>query len=96
MFLISKIPNPAFDTQTKENLITKMTKDITLDAVISSIFIKKLAKSSIVQSILDWLALKEAAELSKISKSSGKKVKVAKLEDAYNAGTSKSNDCALF
>ena len=96
LFLVSKIPNPTFDTQTKENLTTKMSKDITLDATVTPQFIKKLAKSSIVQSILDWLALKEAAELSKISKSSGKKVKIAKLEDAYNAGTSKSIDCALF
>ena len=96
LFLVAKIPNPTFDTQTKENLTTKMSKDITLDAIISPIFIKKLAKSSIVQSILDWLALKEAAELSKMSKLSGKKVKVAKLEDAYNAGTPKSGECALF
>jgi DNA topoisomerase-2 len=53
IFLICKIPNPSFDTQTKEYLSTKMTKEITQDCEISQQTIKKIMKSHIVESILE-------------------------------------------
>lgn len=95
LFLISKIPNPTFDSQTKENLTSKMIKDVTLDCDLSDKLYKQLLKSDIVKSILEWVQMKEQAELNKLNKNvAGKTIRVEKLVDAHKAGTSESlNAC---
>ena len=96
IFLICKIPNPSFDTQTKEYLSTKMTKEITQDCEISQQTIKKIMKSHIVESILEWVQLKEQQELNKLNKkAAGKTIRVEKLVDAHKAGTNESQLCSL-
>lgn len=81
MFLICKIPNPTFDTQTKECLTNYISKDIYGDSKFSAPLIKKIMKSDIVESILNLIELKKRQELSQLNKSL-QKLKVEKLIDA--------------
>lgn len=92
LFLNCKIPNPSFETQTKENLTTKMVSDIIKDVNISDNFIKKLATSDIKNDIVNFASLKEFQEAKK-STQNGKKVKIriAKLDDANKSGKSPHN-----
>jgi DNA topoisomerase-2 len=92
LFLICKIANPVFDTQTKENLTLKINDT----ALLSDAIFKKLIKSDIIQSILDWIELKEQAALRKVnSKSAGKILRVNKLIDAHKAGTTSGYKASL-
>ncbi len=91
LFLICKIPNPSFDTQTKESL-TNVIKDSLPNISFTDLFIKKLIKSEICQSILDWLAAKEAQMLAKESKKLAN-VKVQKLIDAVSKNR---EECILY
>jgi DNA topoisomerase-2 len=93
LFLIARIANPTFDTQTKENLTIKIQDKIDL----SDKLYKQLLKSDIVKSILEWVQLKEQAELNKLNKSAaGKTIRVEKLRDAHKAGTNESHLCAIL
>jgi len=92
LFLVSKIANPTFDTQTKENLTIKITDKFEL----TDKLYKQLLKSEIVKSILEWVKLREQAELNKLNKkSAGKTVRVDKLIDAHKAGTNEGHKCYL-
>lgn len=83
IFVIAKIANPVFDTQTKEKLTLKTDLPI-----LPKPLYKKLLNSSIVESILQWIELKEQQALKKINnKSAGKSIRVPKLLDAHKAGT---------
>lgn len=92
LFLVCKIPNPEFDTQTKENMTKNLTIDIHQKCYVSTNNVKKIMKSEIVQSILDEIELKEAARLKRMQKQK-KKLKVEKLIDANSKDRSK---CQLF
>lgn len=92
LFLIAKIPNPTFDSQTKECLTNQISKDILNNFTISDSFVKKIMKSEIVESILYALELKEKDELRRLQKSQ-QKTKVEKLVDANSKDRSK---CQLF
>jgi DNA topoisomerase II len=91
LFLICRIPNPVFDTQTKENLKNTITKEIYGDGKLSAGFMKKIMKSEIVETILNFIELKKKQELAKMNKSL-QKVKVEKLIDAKGK---KRGDCIL-
>lgn len=95
LFLISSIPNPEFNTQTKEYLTSKIDNDM---VNISDNFLQKIIKSDIMESIRNWLDAKELASIAKdVNKSSNRiKFQINKLEDANYAGTDKSKDCYLF
>lgn len=98
VFLNCKIPNPMFETQTKENLTTKMISDLVKDVEVSEAFIKKLASSQIKNDIVNFATLKEFQEAKKSTQNGQKvKVKIAKLDDANKAGKSPdSMKCHLF
>jgi len=96
IFIICKIVNPTFDNQTKENLTTKMTAQITKDVVISDKLIKQLISSQMVEEIVKFIELKEKASLSSVSGKKTYKVRIRKLDDANKAGTSESEKCMLF
>lgn len=92
LFLVCKIANPTFDTQTKENLTIKITDKFE----ISDKFYKQLLKSEIIESILEWVQLKEQAQLNKLNKkSAGKTIRVEKLVDAHKAGTTLGHKASL-
>jgi DNA topoisomerase II len=92
LFLIAKVPNPTFDTQTKENLTNYISKEIHQGTKVSESTLKKIMKSEIVQSIMDYIKLKEQQELKRIQGAS-KKIKIAKLVDA---DASDRSECELF
>lgn len=92
LFLIAKIPNPTFDSQTKECLTNQITKEVLNGFEINPNFVKKLMKSEIVQSILDAIEQKEKEELKRLQKNQ-QKMKVKKLIDANGKDRSQ---CRLF
>lgn len=96
LFLICKIPNPTFDTQTKENMTLKMKDEFTKNCDLSDKLYKQLMKSEIIENILNWVQMKEQMELNKMNKkAAGKTIRIDKLVDAHKAGTSDGWKCAL-
>lgn len=93
LFLVSKIANPAFDTQTKVNLKTKIKDKVDL----SEKTYKALKKSKIIESILEWVELRQQAQLKKLNKkAAGKTIRVEKLVDAHKAGTTQGHKAMCF
>lgn len=95
LFIDSTIINPAFSSQTKEKLITE-PKEFGSIHEVSEKILNKVFKSEIIQSVLDWVERKKAAEerakLRKLNKNLDKK-KVLKLIDAKKSGNR--NNCTL-
>ncbi len=98
LFLNCRIPNPSFETQTKENLTTKMTAELTKGVEVSDNFVKKIAASEIKNDIVNFATLKEFQEAKKSTQNGQKvKVRIAKLDDANKAGKQPdSMKCHLF
>jgi len=98
VFINCKIPNPAFETQTKENLTTKIAGVVVKGGVVSESFIKKLAASKIKTNILNFAAIKEFQEAKRSTQNGQKaKIRIAKLDDANKAGKAPdSMKCHLF
>jgi len=98
LFLNCKIPNPSFETQTKENLTTKMVSELVKDVEVSESFIKKLMTSQIKADIVNFATIKEFQEAKKSTQGGQKvKVRIAKLDDANKAGKiGESSKCGLF
>ncbi len=92
LFVVCRIPNPMFDSQTKEYLTNTINKECLGDFKISESFIKKVMKSDIVESILAAIERKENDELKKLQKQQ-QKIKIDKLIDA--TGTDRT-DTQLF
>ncbi len=95
-FINSVIINPAFSSQTKDTLTSKIDK-FGSKYEPTPAFMKKLAKCGIVEQVIELAKFKENAGL---KKTDGKKqVKIAgipKLEDANKAGTKESGKCTLI
>lgn len=96
LFLKSTIPNPAFDSQTKETLTTPSTK-FGAKPEVSDKFIEKLYKTGIADKAI---AINAALENKNLKKTDGKKRSVirnlTKLQDANWAGTARSHECTLI
>lgn len=96
VFVNALIVNPAFDSQTKDNLTTKVSA-FGSTCVLPEKLLKQVEKSGVVDNILSWAKFKQTAELKKKSGSKRSKVVgITKLDDANNAGTAKSKDCTLI
>ncbi len=96
IFVNCLIENPSFDSQTKETLTTKKAK-FGSKCELSTKFLNKIEKSSVVEKIINFAAFKERQKLGK--KSGTKKIKltgILKLDDANFAGSAKSKDCTLI
>lgn len=100
LFLDSTIVNPKYDSQTKEKLISELSKDVRAQASVSEKFIKRLTQSPIIQSVLDWVNAKaqaqQLAELRKLNKEADKTDprRVEKFSDA--AEKRDRHKCILF
>ena len=96
VFMNSVIINPAFTSQVKETLKTKVT-DFGSTCELSDKFIKKVYASGIVDQVINLVKMKQDSLL---KKSDGKKTSkisgIPKLEDANFAGTKKSSQCYLI
>ncbi|KAK4872667.1 hypothetical protein RN001_014696 [Aquatica leii] len=95
VFINCLIVNPTFDSQTKENMTLQM-KSFGSKCALSEKFITQITKSGIVESVLTWAKFKAQTQLEKTSGKKQVKLKVAKLEDANEAGTKSSYKCTLI
>jgi len=96
VFVNCLIENPAFDSQTKENM-TLGTSKFGSKCVITEEFMKKVMKSGVIDSVMDFAKFKEEAALKKTDGSKRSRITgIVKLEDANNAGTKKAADCTLI
>lgn len=96
VFVKSTIPNPTFDSQTKDTLTTPVSKfGYKLD--LSDKFYDKLYKSGLTEKAL---ALSQTGASKTAKKTDGKKHVslrgIPKLDDANWAGTAKSQECTLI
>jgi DNA topoisomerase-2 len=98
LFLNCKIPNPAFETQTKENLTTRIAGNVVKPGIVPEKFIKKLYSSKIKDNIVNFVSIKEFQDAKKATQNKvTPKVKIAKLDDANKAGKMPDNmKCHLF
>lgn len=98
LFIDCTIINPAFSSQTKEKLITE-PKDYGSIHELSEKILKQIFSSEIIQSVLDWIERKKAAEerakLRKLNNNLDKS-KVIKLIDAKKSGDRKGCTLAIF
>ncbi|KAG5253909.1 DNA topoisomerase [Salix suchowensis] len=95
VFVNCLIDNPAFDSQTKETLTLRQSS-FGSKCELSEDFLKKVAKSEIVDNLLSWAKFKENKELKKTDGTKTAKVNVPKLEDANEAGGRYSEKCTLI
>ncbi|CDO71762.1 hypothetical protein BN946_scf184920.g46 [Trametes cinnabarina] len=96
IFVNALIENPTFDSQTKETLTLPASKFGTRPTL-SEDFMKKVAKSSIVDHVLNWAKFKADQQLKKTDGSRRTRLTgMTKLSDANNAGTRKAADCTLI
>lgn len=95
-FIDSIIDNPSFSSQTKDTLKTPV-KEFGCKYTVNDTFIKKLAKTGIVDKIINLAKFKENQNL---KKTDGKKTNtirgIPKLDDANKAGGAFSNKCTLI
>lgn len=98
LFINCTVINPAFSSQTKEKLITE-PKDFGSTHELSERTLKQVLNSEIIQSVLDWIEKKKAADerakLRKLNKGLDKK-KVVKLIDAKKKGDRSNCTLAIF
>ena len=97
LFINSKIINPAFDSQTKETLTTKV-ENFGSTCQLSNQFISKILSSGVLDAIILQAEARLQANMAK--KLKGKKqnrlLGIPKLEDANWAGTNKASKCLLI
>ncbi|XP_063685282.1 DNA topoisomerase 2-alpha-like isoform X2 [Bolinopsis microptera] len=97
LFINSLVENPAFDSQTKENMTLKKNKfGSTCEP--SDRFMKDILKTGVLDYVMDWATTKSQRQLQqKSAGKKGSKIKgEAKLSDAKDAGTARSKDCTLI
>lgn len=96
IFIDSTIINPAFSSQTKEELKTKQAEFGSTYEMNDKI-VSKIIKSGIVEQIIQMAKLKDQVILKNTDGKKTNNIKgIPKLEDAEWAGTKKSNVCRLI
>jgi DNA topoisomerase II len=96
IFVNAQIENPAFDSQTKENLITKAS-NFGSKFTVSEKLIKQLMNTQIVENIMSWAQFKQSKDMKKTDGAKRLRLTgIPKLDDANNAGGRNSKDCTLI
>ncbi|XP_028390602.1 DNA topoisomerase 2-alpha-like isoform X2 [Dendronephthya gigantea] len=96
IFINCLVENPAFDSQTKENM-TLRAKDFGSQCVLGDKFVKEVTQCGVVENILDWVKVKTQTQLKKNSGGKHSKLKgIPKLDDANDAGGKNSRECTLI
>ncbi|GLV36144.1 Topoisomerase 2 [Carabus blaptoides fortunei] len=96
IFVNCLIVNPAFDSQTKENMTTQ-SKKFGSKCDLSDKFITSFSKSGVIETVLNWAKFKAQNELGKHSGKKQTKLKgIPKLEDANEAGSKTAHKCTLI
>ncbi|KAI5475823.1 DNA topoisomerase II, partial [Pseudohyphozyma bogoriensis] len=97
LYINCLIVNPTFNSQTKEEMTLKSSQYKDRKCKISEEFLKKVAKSGIVDNILYWAKAKQDQLMKKTDGTKRSRITgLAKLEDANNAGTRSGNKCTLI
>ena len=95
IFVNCLVNNPAFTSQTKEQMTTKATQ-FGSKCVLGEDFLKKICKSDAVQNILDFAEKKADKMMSKSDGNKRSRVSNAKLVEANLAGTRRGHECTLI
>jgi len=99
VFVNCAIENPAFDSQTKENLTLKPSLFGSRFKITDEMK-QEVLTSGVVQAILDWVNVKEQVDLEKLMRvprvSSSSRIPLPKLEEANWAGGKRSKECTLI
>jgi DNA topoisomerase-2 len=96
LMVSAKVPNPTFQSQVKECLVTPAAK-FKEKFVVESDWIKRFLKNTGVGAMVaDTLAVKKQRELAKTDGTKTSRVKVENLDDAHWAGTRRSKECSLI
>ncbi|XP_027113751.1 DNA topoisomerase 2 [Coffea eugenioides] len=96
VFVNALIDNPAFDSQTKETLTLRQSS-FGSKCELSQEFLKKVAKSGVVENLLSWADFKQSKDLKKTDGAKRQRITgITKLEDANDAGGKNSDRCTLI
>jgi DNA topoisomerase-2 len=95
IFIRCLVENPAFSSQTKEELTTA-SKNFGSKCEVSDDFIEKLAKSGVMDKAVELTTFKEKDSLKKTDGAKRTTLIVPKLEDANKAGGAESYKCTLI
>ncbi|KAJ3222418.1 DNA topoisomerase 2 [Clydaea vesicula] len=96
IFINCLIENPAFDSQTKENMTLKSSA-FGSKCTIDDDFMKKVLKSGILETIMSFAQFKQQQALKKTDgKKNSRITGIAKLDDANNAGSRNGSQCTLI
>jgi DNA topoisomerase-2 len=95
LYLDCTIVNPSFSSQTKEKLITEQ-KEFGHSYQVPPKLIASIIKSEIVQSILDWVQQKKAADESKAARQLNKSLDRLKVDKLIDAKSRDRRNCQLF
>jgi DNA topoisomerase-2 len=95
LFVNCLIVNPAFTSQTKEQLTTKV-KQFGSRCVLTDAFLKKIGQTDAVQNILNFAQAKADQVLAKSDGNRRSRMSNPKLVDANLAGTKRGHECTLI
>ncbi|QSZ33541.1 hypothetical protein DSL72_005109 [Monilinia vaccinii-corymbosi] len=95
LFVNCLITNPAFTSQTKEQLTTRK-QQFGSQCVLTDEFLKKIGKTEAVENILNFAAKKADQELAKSDGNRRSRMNNPKLVDANLAGTKRGHECTLI
>lgn len=95
VFVKCLVNNPAFTSQTKEQLTTKVSQ-FGSKCVLSEDFLKKVAKSEALEKIVDFAERKADKMMAKSDGGKRSRVSNAKLVEANFAGTRRGHECTLI
>jgi DNA topoisomerase-2 len=95
LFVNCLITNPAFTSQTKEQLTTKV-KQFGSTCVLTEGFLKKISQTDAVKNILDFAQAKADQQLAKSDGNKRSRMSNPKLVDANLAGTRRGHECTLI
>ncbi|KAM4056784.1 DNA gyrase/topoisomerase IV, subunit A domain-containing protein [Hirsutella rhossiliensis] len=95
IFVNCLVNNPAFTSQTKEQLTTKATQ-FGSRCTLGEDFLKKIARSEALENIMEFAQKKADKMMSKSDGSKRSRVSNAKLVEANLAGTRRGHECTLI
>ncbi len=95
IFINCFIDNPAFTSQTKEQMTTKASL-FGSKCVLGDQFLKKIGQSEAVQNIMDFAEKKADKMMAKSDGSKRSRVNNSKLVEANLAGTRRGHECTLI
>ncbi|GAB7337928.1 hypothetical protein MBLNU457_4312t1 [Dothideomycetes sp. NU457] len=95
LFVNCSIVNPAFTSQTKEQLTTKSSQ-FGSKCTVSEKFLKDIAKTEVIQNIMDFAQKKADQAMKKSDGNRRARMNNSKLTDANKAGTKDGYKCTLI